>query len=44
MFVVFVCLFSLFEFAKTKRTELSSDKGANDERHNHYASKHLSAK
>ena len=35
---------SLFEFAKTKRTELSSDKGANDERHNHYASKHLRAK
>ena len=30
-------LFSLFEFAKTKRTELCSDKGANDERHNHYA-------
>ena len=35
---------SLFEFAKTKRTELSTDKGANDERNNHYASKHLRAK
>ena len=31
------CCFLYFEFAKTKRTELSSDKGANDERHNHYA-------
>ena len=29
---------------ETKRTELSSDKEANDERHNHYASKHLRAK
>ena len=37
-------MFSLFEFAKTKRTELSSEKGANDERQNHYESKHLGVK
>ena len=42
--MLLLLLFSLFEFAKTKRTELSSDKGANDERHNHYASKHLRTK
>ena len=29
-------LLSLFEFAKTKRTELSRDKGGNDDCHNHY--------
>ena len=27
-------MFSLFEYSKTKQTELSSDEGVNDERHN----------
>ena len=45
--IVAVSFFFLFFFflylnsLKPKRTELSSDKGANDERHNHYAAKHV---